>query len=313
MTMTADKVDGNEKTGFRLKLGRTTWHLIATEGTRDWLARFARILELKPWPEKHAGDQMARRLFFFEGRSGAADRRPGFRSLAAAAGLPPRGWRSLALNPTLLRTHPDIPDAVLEVRWLNQRFLDVENMAKSCYVFYESIVAGEGLVLHAALLEKNGFGIALAGSGGAGKSTCARRFPAPWKALCDDTCLIRPDSRGGFRAHPFATWSDYLWKRAEGTWTVESHVPLRAVFFLKKAEEDRVQPMGGGEAAIYLSRSGHEILSVFLKSMDRNQARSMRQKIFTNACSVSRAVQAFNLEVGPHGRFWTKVEQALAG
>ena len=309
--MTLDKLSRAEKAGFRLELGRTAWHLIGAEGTEDWLARFARILELKPWKAEQAGRPEGRRLFFFEGHDLAADADDDFQSFAAAAGLPPKGWTSQAINPAMIRTHPDIPDAVLEVRWLSHEEMAVENMAKSCYALYEPVVIGEGLVLHAALLEKNGQGIALAGSGGTGKSTCARRLPATWKALCDDTCLILPDGRGGFQAHPFATWSDYLWKRSEGTWKVESHVPLGAVFFLKKAEEDKAEPIGRGEASIYLSRSGHEILSVFLRFMDRDRARSLRQKIFANACSLSRAVRAYSLEVELEGRFWTKIEKAL--
>lgn len=62
--MTLDKLSRAEKTGFRLELGRTTWHLIGAEGTEDWLARFARVLELKPWKGEQAGRQEGRRLFF---------------------------------------------------------------------------------------------------------------------------------------------------------------------------------------------------------------------------------------------------------
>jgi SynChlorMet cassette protein ScmC len=300
-----------DSAGFRLELGRTLWHFIGTEKTEDWLAKFARILELEPWRPGPSPRQAIRRLFFIGGRDWTADSDTSFQSFAAAAGLPREGWKPHYLNPALIRTHTASQDVVLEVRLIDHSELAVENMAKSCFALYEPIVAGEGLVLHAALIERNGLGVALAGSGGTGKSTCTRRLPAAWKALCDDTCLILPDGRGGFQAHPFATWSDYLWKRSEGTWKVESHVPLAAVFFLKKAEEDRAEPIGRGEASIYLSRSSHEILSVFLRFTDRDRARSLRRKIFENACSLSRAVRAYSLEVELEGRFWTKIEKAL--
>jgi SynChlorMet cassette protein ScmC len=208
-------------------------------------------------------------------------------------------------------THPDSQDIVLELRFLDHDGLAVENMSKSCHALFLPILTDGGLILHAALIERNGRGIALVASGGVGKSTCARRIPAPWKALCDDTCLVLPNGRGSFQAHPFATWSDYLWKRSQGTWKVESHVPLQAVFFLKHAQEDNAQPLGQGESSIYLSRSSHEILSGFLQSMDHNRARLLRQRIFANACALRQTVPAYWLEVGLDGPFWTEIEKAL--
>lgn len=300
-----------EKAGFRLALGRTVWHLIGAPGTEEWLAKFARILELEPWRAAQAETRDARRLIFLNSQDSDSDSTRNLRCLAAAAGLSPEGWTGQWTNPIMMWTHPDSQDIVLEVRFLDHSELAVENMSKSCYVLFLPILTGGGLILHAALLERNGRGIALVASGGVGKSTCARRIPAPWKALCDDTCLVLPNGRGSFQAHPFATWSDYLWKRSQGTWKVESHLPLQAVFFLKHAEEDHAQPLGQGESSIYLSRSSHEILSGFLRSMDHNRARLLRQRIFANACALRQTVPAYWLEVGLDGPFWTEMEKAL--
>jgi len=309
--MITDPPSRGEKAGFRLALGGTVWHLIGTKGTEEWLAKFARILELEPWRPTQAETREARRLFFLNGQGSSSNSTHDFLSLAAAAGLSQEGWTSQWTNPTLMWTHPDSQDVVLEVRFLDTDELAVENMAKSCYALFLPVLTGGGLILHAALIERNGRGLALAASGGVGKSTCARRIPEPWKALCDDTCLILPDGRGGFQAHPFATWSDYLWKRSQRTWNVESHVPLQAVFFLKHAQEDNAQPLGQGESSIYLSRSGHEILSVFLRSMDQNRARFLRNRIFANACALRQTVPAYWLEVNLDGQFWKEIEKAL--
>lgn len=215
------------------------------------------------------------------------------------------------INPTRIWTHPDSPDVLLEIRLFEHDMLAVENMAKSCFALFQPLISEGGLVLHAALVERNGQGLALVASGGVGKSTCARRLPAPWKALCDDTCLILPDGRGGYRAHPFATWSDYLWRRSRGTWKVENHVPLRAVFFLKPSEADNVQLLGQGESSIYLCRSSLELLGDSLRSIDQDRARSLRQEIFANACAVRRAVPGYWLEANLNGQFWTEIEKAL--
>jgi SynChlorMet cassette protein ScmC len=300
-----------EKADFRLTLGRTVWHLVGTKGTEEWLAKFARILELDPWSPTQAKSRPARKLFFLNSQDSSPDSTQNFLSLAAAAGLGQEGWTGQWTNPTMMWTHPDSQDIVLELRFLDHDGLAVENMSKSCHALFLPILTDGGLILHAALIERNGRGIALVASGGVGKSTCARRIPAPWKALCDDTCLVLPNGRGSFQAHPFATWSDYLWKRSQGTWKVESHVPLQAVFFLKHAQEDNAQPLGQGESSIYLSRSSHEILSGFLQSMDHNRARLLRQRIFANACALRQTVPAYWLEVGLDGPFWTEIEKAL--
>jgi len=299
------------ESGFRLRLGRTVWRLIGTEGTEGWLAEFARILELEPWRPGRGKGGRARKMIFWNTLKPASEATRNLLPWAGSAGPESCGWTGQWTNPVGIWTHPGSPDIVLQIRSLDNRLLAVENMVKSCYAFFPPIISEGGSVLHAALVEKNGRGVVLAASGGVGKSTCARRIPPPWKALCDDTCLVLPDGRGGFQVHPFATWSDYLWERSRGTWKVESPVPLQAVFFLKHSEEDNAQPLGQGESAIHLSRSSHELLAAFLESMDRDRARSFRQDIFDNACALSRKVTAYWLEVNLEGRFWTKIDKAL--
>jgi len=299
------------KAGFRLSLGRTVWHLIGTEGTEAWLEEFARILKLETWGASRADKGPVRKLIFWDGLKPSSDSTRDLLPWAGSAGPGSRGWVRQWTNSIGMWTHPDNPDVVLEIPPPDSHMTAVDNMIKSCYAFFLPVISEGGLVLHAALIEKNGQGVALAASGGVGKSTCARRIPAPWKALCDDTCLILPDGRSGFQAHPFATWSDYLWELSRGTWKVESHVPLNAVFFLKPAEQDNTQPLGQGESSIYLCRSSHELLSVLMGFLDREKVRSLRQKIFANACALGRMVPAYWLEVNLKGRFWTKIEQAL--
>ena len=98
-------------------------------------------------------------------------------------------------------------------------------------VHWESLYRG-GLPFHATLLEYQGQGIILAAPGGTGKSTCSRRVPPPWRACCDDEVLVVKSPDGRYLAHPFPTWSDYYWQRAENTWKVEKALPLAGIFFL---------------------------------------------------------------------------------
>ena len=115
--------------------------------------------------------------------------------------------------------------------------------------------------MHATLLEYQGQGIILAAPGGTGKSTCSRRVPPPWRACCDDEVLVVKSPDGRYLAHPFPTWSDYIWQRAENTWQVEKALPLAGIFFFKQSlEEDRVKPLGGALSALSATRSASEAM-----------------------------------------------------
>lgn len=111
-----------------------------------------------------------------------------------------------------------------------------------------------GLLFHAALVERDGKGVLLAGPGGSAKSTLCRRLPRPWCALSDDQALIIRDDRNRYLAHPMLTWSDYLWRRSERRWNVEHYVSLAAIFFIDQARSGEVVPIGQGQAAVSIER-----------------------------------------------------------
>ena len=89
-----------------------------------------------------------------------------------------------------------------------------------------------GILLHGALADWNGLGVILAAPGGTGKTTASNRLPAPWKSLSDDLTLIVRDSQKNYWAHPWPTWSRFLWGGSGGEWNVQKAVPLGGIFFL---------------------------------------------------------------------------------
>jgi len=309
--MTTAKTEA--KSGFRLAVGPLRRRLIAETGLQGWLAGFARILELEPLTEDPAAEAKDARMFFLKLESP----KPGsrfqafLRSSAAPPGVPRFGWELLSFFPLFLWMHAQAPDIFCEVFLGEEGELSVEAMIRACFPLYEHAVRAGGFPLHTALVTRDGFGVALAASGGTGKSTCARRIPAPWRPLCDDTVLVFPSDSGGYEANPFATWSDYLWKRSQGTWNAANHVPLKAVFFLKQAPKDAAQPIGQGEAAIYLSRASSEILMPFMRQLGPDRARLLRKRAFDSACVLAKSVPAFILEVSLEGEFWTEMERVL--
>jgi SynChlorMet cassette protein ScmC len=104
-----------------------------------------------------------------------------------------------------------------------------------------------GLLLHGALATRTSGGILLAGPVNVGKSTASRRLPPPWRALCDDIALVIRGPQGSYWAHPWPTWSRFFHQGIDpppgGSWDVQQAVPLRAIFFLSQAPDDRAEAL----------------------------------------------------------------------
>jgi SynChlorMet cassette protein ScmC len=190
---------------------------------------------------------------------------------------------------------------------------EIMNMWYALHPIYWGGIRARGLPFHAALIEREGKGIILAGPGGMGKSTCCRRIPKPWKPLCDDEVLVLRDERGRYRAHPFPTWSDYLWHRAKNTWNIEHGTPLQAVFFLSHAESDMSEPLKEAKAAAYVNESAGQVCRKYWQLKDGELRRAFTSSIFFNACEVVKRVPAFKLGISLKGRFWEEMESVLEG
>ena len=107
-------------------------------------------------------------------------------------------------------------------------------LMKMSLIFCSHIESQGGLLIHGALAEKHGIGVILAGPGDVGKTTASGRLPAPWISLSDDCTLIVRDGKGGYRTHPWPTWSTFMYGGPGGSWDVQYSVPLKAIFVLKQ-------------------------------------------------------------------------------
>jgi len=174
-----------------------------------------------------------------------------------------------------------------------------------------------GLPLHGALIERDGTGVLLIGSGGTGKSTCSRRIPDPWRALADDEAIVLPaggaerGSEARYLLHPLPTWSDYLLNRSHGSWDVRRTVPLRAFFFLERAEKDSVHPVGQGNAAVLLNQSASQVMRRKLEMGEEPLTPAVRKDIFNTAGELAVMVPAYRLKVSLRGRFWEEIGSVL--
>lgn len=169
-----------------------------------------------------------------------------------------------------------------------------------------------GLLIHGALAEKDGYGVILAGPGGSGKTTASQRLVPPWRSLCDDLTLVVRDHQGIYWAHPWPTWSRFMSGGPGGTWDVQHSVPLKGIFFLAQAAEDRVESVGAGQTVCLLVESTEQALYGMPHNVPGDMVQTLRVQRFDNICALAQAVPCYVLHASLTGAFWREIDHILA-
>ena len=287
---------------YRLRLDdNACWHLNGTSAVlQTWVKKLAGIMELDVSP----ADNGTSRISFIAGDGNNVGH-------AETRQAPHNGWTCHDLNTLCAWYHDDKREVICTVNPFDSSETEIITMWNALYPIYgESIQLG-GLPFHAGLVESGGRGVIIAGPGDTGKSTCCSRLPDDWNPLCDDEALAVVDNKGNFRAHPFPTWSDYLWRGSQKTWDVQRSVPVSAVFFIEQSENDEAISLGQGKAAVYMNESSIQVCRKYWRRADDAFQRTFRRDLFVNACEMAKKIPAFRLRVNLHGRFWEEIERAL--
>lgn len=185
------------------------------------------------------------------------------------------------------------------------------NLARLSLVFAREAQARGGVLIHGALAERDGRGVILAAPGGTGKTTASTRLPAPWRSLCDDTTLVVQDPQGNYWAHPWPTWSRFLDGGPGGTWDVQQPVPLKGIFLLAQAADDRVERVGPGHAVSMLVECVRQASMFMPLGLFNEEVCALHLERFNNLCALARVIPAHVLHISLTGAFWQKIEQAL--
>jgi len=285
------------------------WHIAATIGTRPWVDKLATIMQL----DTCNPDGYPKIIFIRKGKDVEKHKEP-IRYLGPnmQGDFPGSGWKAHKFAGVQVWHHHDVPDVICEMRHKEDCELDILRMLLALYPIFERAQDSGGLPLHAALIKRDRVGILLAASQNIGKSTCCRRIPRPWQPLCDDEALVVRDNQERYLAHPFPTWSDYLMKRSERTWNIQSHVPLVATLFLEQAEKDELIPIGQGQAAVLMYQSATQVSRRNWVNLSNKEMGFVRKKLFDNACELARTIPAYRLCVSLEGRFWEEIEKVLS-
>lgn len=193
--------------------------------------------------------------------------------------------------------HPDV------------RFLELNLLSSGMVRYFETL---GGALIHGALVERNGYGVILAGPSQIGKTTSCARLPDGWHALSDDATLIVPTSKNTYAANPWPTWSRLMYNGPGGSWDVARGVPLRAMFFLRRGEIDQALRMGEGEAACMLMSSIRQISQIQLSGVVPDTClRDIYTMQFDNVCAIARRVSNWHLTISPKGRFHEEIDHAV--
>jgi len=185
------------------------------------------------------------------------------------------------------------------------------NLVRLSLVFAREAQAHGGVIIHGALAERDGIGVILAAPGGTGKTTASNRLPAPWRSLCDDTTLVVRDPLGNYWAHPWPTWSRFQDEEPGGTWDVQKAVPVKGIFFLDQAVEDRVKSVGLGQAVSLLGECVRQASTFMCPGLIKEELRALHMEQFNNLCALARVIPGYVLHISMTGTFWQDIEQAL--
>lgn len=284
------------------------WRLIGNGGTSTWLHQLASMMTLMP-----GKSEQPRKLRFvlLTDRDCCSQGTNALPPLPRLSNLPHDGWRMDNLWTLRVWSHPEVPDIVCGLLDTKNHDVTILTMGQALFPIYQAAIERGGGPFHAALLERDGKGILIAGAGGKGKTTCCRQAPSPWNALCDDETLIVRSELGAYHAHPFPTWSDHLLRRSYRTWDVQRPTQVSALFFLDQGESDRVVPLGEAEAAAKINQSAGQVCRRMWRSLESCVQRENNLKLFANACSLAKDVPAFTLRASLAGRFWESIEKVL--
>jgi len=94
-------------------------------------------------------------------------------------------------------------------------------------------------------------------------------------------------------------------------WDVSYEVPLKGLFFLAQASEDRVERIGAGQASCMLLETARQATGPLYEKSRNEDLLAMNLQLFNNACIMSKSMKSFTLNVSLNGQFWNEMDLAL--
>jgi SynChlorMet cassette protein ScmC len=289
---------GESQLGYCLALGDgSNWHISSDKEMAPFVSKFAKISRLRECKPSYSSE-----IAFSKYKPEMTDAN----SLKKIS-----EWNLYKYRYIHIWLQKNFEKAFCEIKESSEITVQYLSMWFSLQPIYQKSISLGGLPLHAGLAELDGKAILFAAPGGTGKSTCCRRLPGHWKALCDDEVLIVMDKNGRYLAHPFPTWSDYIWQRAENTWDIQYSVPLSAIFFIEQSSNDEVIPMKISHSSMNVMGSSLQVLEKYERTMSDEEKITSRKEAFSNAYEIAKNASCYSLCATLNGRFWEEIEKVI--
>ncbi len=269
------------------------WYLHADLALQPWLKRFAEIMQLN---ERKPENTSYTWKFAFRDENQET--------------YPPDTYVTSQARLITVHARHDGTDLITELNPFTGEAEneDIVRMMVAIQSLYLATWSKGGIPVHAALIEKEGSGILIAAAGGTGKSTCARRIPHPWHALCDDSVLLVPVG-DRYYAHPLPTWSDFLIRNMmDKRWDVNQSVPVSALWFLEHGDEDGSYLVGKGEGASRFYQSAVQMSNPCIRRADNEEIfKDWHGSLFNRCCDAVSTFSCGVLKATLDGRFWDNI------
>lgn len=294
--------------GYRLQFANGLgWRICSTASVKGLWEKFVGILNIKPCNDEELP------LFLFCSRE--SEVRDFFNelkeSITVDGHFSQNDWKVLNMDLMTAFTNYRTRDIICKVNRRDTFRDDIYTMWRSMYLLYQHILDSGGSPMHAGLVERGGWGIVFAAPGGAGKSTCCSRLPAGWDVCCDDEVFMLKCGPGDYAAHPLPTWSDMILSESQLSWPVESSIPVKMIFFLKKAERNGITPLGSGKASVLINQSCKQILRRAWFFQNQDIQRKQKVELFNYAAEMAKQVPAYILHLSLMGNFWEEIDILL--
>jgi len=227
------------------------WSIGNTIDCAEWTNEFCKVLELP----QHENSESIPKLIFTTDSEHFLEH-----PIFQRSGFPELSWTNYKYFGSRIWYNNHTPDLFCQITKPETFDDKIYSMWAVVHAVYRRAVQIGGTPLHAAISEQDGKGIVFAAPGGGGKSTTSKRLSENFNLHGDDEVLVLPDGSGSFIAHPFPTWSNFMYKRPKVSWNVEKMIPLKAAFFVEKADREEIIPLKSHEASALFNQSIRQIM-----------------------------------------------------
>jgi hypothetical protein len=93
---------------------------------------------------------------------------------------------------------------------------------------------------------------------------------------------------------------------------VSHAVPLKGIFFLEQAQQDRIEPVGAGYSVPLLVELAEQSSWSMAHGQGKDVARALRLQRFENICVLVQALSCYRLHLSLDGVFWEEIERVIS-